>query len=65
VASIKIQWYKFWDKGSAGSAVNNYLVGQSSPEWLNDKQLLDWYSLVPQVKTVINRKASMASNMKI
>jgi len=65
VASIKIPWYKFWDKGSAGSAVNNYLVGQSSPEWLNDKQLLDWYSLVPQVKTVINRKASMASNMKI
>lgn len=65
MASIKIPWYKFWDKGSAGSAVNNYLVGQSSPEWLNDKQLLDWYSLVPQVKTVINRKASMASNMKI
>jgi len=65
VASIKIPWYKFWDKGSAGSAVNNYLVGQSSPEWLNDKQLLDWYSLVPQVKTVINRKALMASNMKI
>ena len=65
MASIKIPWYKFWDKGSAGSAVNNYLVGQSSPEWLNDKQLLDWYSLVPQVKTVINRKALMASNMKI
>ncbi len=65
MASIKIPWYNFWNKGSAGSAVNNYLVGQSSPEWLNDKQLLDWYSLVPQVKTVINRKASMASNMKI
>ena len=65
MASIKIPWYKFWDRGSASSTSKNYMIGQSSPDWLNENTLLDWYNSVPQVKTVINRKASMASNMKI
>lgn len=44
---------------------NSYLIGQDGPVWLNTEKPYELYNSIPQLRTVIEKKAMMFSNMEI
>ena len=58
-----------WITGSTGKnlfyAKNSYLLGQKGPVFIETDKANAVYQTIPQFKTVIDRKASMFSNMRV
>jgi HK97 family phage portal protein len=43
----------------------NYILGQKGAVWINTDKPYELYNSIPQLKTVIDKKASMFSNMEL
>lgn len=44
---------------------NSYMLGQKGPVWLDVVRPYDLYNTIPQLKAVVDRKASMFANMEL
>lgn len=47
------------------SSMNTYVIGQKGAIWLDTSKPKEMYLTIPQLRTVIDRKATMFSNMRI
>src|SRR3972149_7165979 len=44
---------------------SNFVIGQKGPVWIDTAKPYHLYNTIPQLKAVINRKATMFSNMEL
>ncbi len=57
-----------WLRNKIGYGIGgiaNFIMGQKGPVWLNVDQPWIMYNTIPEFKTVVDRKATMFSNMRI
>lgn len=53
----------FFTRNTRG--LNSYALGQTGPVWINTREPYNLYNAIPDLKTVVDRKCSMFSNMAI